>query len=97
MGEHQIALHIDSDTKQRLEAEARWQHQSESEIAADAIKAYLDRQTHLRKTLEAAAIEADKGVFISSEAMMRWVKDLFDGKKTPPPRPDVFLPPRARS
>jgi predicted transcriptional regulator len=96
MSEHQLALHIDSDTKQRLEAEAQWQHQSEAEVAADAIKAHLDRQAHLRKSLEAAAAEADKGVFISSEAMMRWVRDLFDGKKTPPPAPDVFLPPRTR-
>jgi predicted transcriptional regulator len=97
MGEHQLALHIDKDTKQRLEAEAQWQDQSEAEIATDAIKTYLDRQAHLRKTIEAAAAEADKGVFISSEAMMRWVKDLFDGKKTTPPEPDVFLPPHGRS
>ena len=97
MGQHQLALDIDNDTKQRLEAEARWQDQSEAEIATDAIKAYLDRQTHLRNAIEAAAAEADKGAFISSEAMMRWVKDLFDGKKTPPPPPDVFLPPRTRS
>jgi predicted transcriptional regulator len=96
MGEHHLALNIDNDTKRRLEAEARWQHQSEAEVATDAIKAYLDRQTHLRKTLEAAAAEADKGVFISGEAMMRWVKDLFDGKKPQPPKPDVFLPPRTR-
>ena len=97
MGEHQLALHIDKDTKQRLEAEAQWQEQSEAEIATDAIKTYLDRQANLRKTIEAAAAEADKGVFISSDAMMRWVKDLFDGKKTAPPEPDVFLPPRTRS
>ena len=97
MGEHQLALNIDDETKRRLEVEAKWQSQSEAEIAADALKAYLDRQAHLRKSIEAAAAEADKGVFISSEAMMRWVEDLFDGKKTPPPEPDVFLPPRTRS
>jgi predicted transcriptional regulator len=97
MDEHQLALQIDDDTKQRLEAEARWQDQSETEIATDAIKTYLDRQAHLRRALKAAAIEADKGVFVSSEAMMGLVKDLFDGKKRPRPRPDVFLPPRARS
>lgn len=96
MSEHQLALHIDNDTKQRLEAEAQWQHQSEAEVATDAIKAHLDRQARLRKSLETAASEADKGVFISSEAMMRWVHDLFDGKKTPAPAPDVFLPPRTR-
>jgi len=93
--DHQLALHLDDDTKMRLEAEAQWQSQTEAEVATDAIKTYLDRQSHLRKVLQAAAAEADKGVFISSEAMMRWVGDLFDGKKTPPPEPDVFLPPRA--
>lgn len=91
----QIALSLDDDTKLRLEAEAQWQSQTEAEVASDAIKSYLDRQSHLRRALEAASAEADKGVFISSEAMMGWVKDLFDGKKTPPPEPDVFLPPRA--
>lgn len=96
MNHHQLALNLDDDTKQRLEAEARWQSQSEAEIATDAIKAYLDRQSHLRRALETADAEADKGVFISSEAMMRWVKHLFEGKKTPPPAPDVFLPPRMR-
>jgi predicted transcriptional regulator len=97
MGHHELALNIDDATKQRLEDEARWQHQDEADVAADAIRVYLDRQAHLRKALEAAAAEADKGVFISSEAMMDWVKDLFDGKKRPPPQPDVFLPPRGRS
>lgn len=96
MGEHQLALKIDDDTKQRLEAEAHWQEQSEAQVAADALKSYLDRQEHFREAIEAAAAEADKGVFISSEAMLKWVEDLFDGKKTPPPRPDVFLPPRKR-
>jgi len=96
MDDQQLALHLDEDTRQRLEAEARWQAQSEADIAADPIKVYLDRQAHLRRTLEAAAIEADKGEFISSEAMMRWVGGLFDGKKTRPPAPDVFMPPRTR-
>ena len=97
MNDHQLDLRLDDDTKQRLEDEAAWQSQSETDIATDAIKTYLDRQSHLRRALEAASVEADKGVFISSEAMMRWVKDLFDGKRTSPPEPDVFLPPRARS
>jgi len=97
MGRHQLALHIDDTTKQRLADEARWGRQSEAEFVADAIEAHLDRQANFRKSLAVAAAEADKGVFISSEAMMRWVEDLFAGKKTPPPQPDVFLPPRERS
>ena len=94
MGEHQLALHIDSDTKKRLEAAAQWHSQSEAEVVADALEAHLEHQARLRRSIEAAVVEADKGVFVSSEAMMRWVKDLFDGKKTPAPEPDVFLPPR---
>lgn len=97
MDDHRLALRLDDETRQRLEDEARWQSQSEAEVATDAIKAYLDRQSQLRKAIETASAEADKGEFVSSEAMMRWVKDLFDGKKTPRPKPDVFLPPRPRS
>ena len=69
---------------------------------AEAIAAVLPSDHLVRSeaqfasTLEAAAAEADKGVFISSEAMMGWVKDLFDGKKRPPPQPDVG-PPRDRA
>lgn len=94
MGEHHLAISIDDATKQLLEAEARWGLQSETEIVEDALKAHLDQQARLRKALDTAAAEADKGVFISEQAMMAWVKDLFDGRKTLPPRPDVFLPAR---
>ncbi len=97
MGRHELALNIDDATKRRLEHEARWLNQNEAEVAEDAIKAYLDRQAHLRLALEKATEEADKGEFISSERMMSWVKDLFDGKKSPPPEPDTFFPPRKRS
>ena len=76
MGEHKLAFHIDSETKQRLKAQAKWESQSETEVAAEALKVYLDHQADLRRSLDAAAAEADKGAFISSEAMMRWVKDL---------------------
>jgi predicted transcriptional regulator len=96
MGEVPLSLHVKAELKEELEKEAHFSSQSASEIAEEAIGSYLDHRARLRKALDAAAAEADKGVFISSEAMLPWVKDLFDGKKTPPPKPDIFLPPRKR-
>ncbi|SMH28793.1 CopG family ribbon-helix-helix protein [Mesorhizobium australicum] len=96
MGEVPLSLHVTAELKQQLEKEAHLSSKSASEIAEEAIVSYLDQQTRLRDMLDAAATEADKGVFISSEAMLPWIKDLFDGKKTPPPQPDVFLPQRTR-
>lgn len=96
MGEHQLSLHIDDETKRQLQIQAQWGSQSEAEIVEDALKAHLDHQARLRRSLDAAILEAEKGEFISRDAMMAWVKDLFDGKKTPAPKPDVFLEPRKR-
>ena len=62
MGEHQLALLIDDETKRRLDVEAQWGSQSEAEILADALKAHLDHQDRLRKALDAAALEADNPI-----------------------------------
>lgn len=40
-------------------------------------------------------VEADKGAFISEEAMMRWMDLLEDDIEAPAPEPDVFFPPRS--
>ena len=96
MGNHQVALHLDDATMRELEQEARWQEQSEADIATQALKAYLDRQAYKRAAIEEAVAEADKGVFISGEAMHRWIESWDSGNELPPPEPDIFLKPRQK-
>jgi predicted transcriptional regulator len=93
MGEVPLSLHVNAQLKQELEQEARLLHVSESEIAERAIEAFLNLQAHKRDVVAAAIAEADKGVFVSSEAMLDWMERLETDLDAPPPEPDIFLKP----
>jgi predicted transcriptional regulator len=92
-----VELHLKLDAKvmKELEHEARLRHVQEADVAVQAIKQFLDRQAYKREMIDAAVKEADKGVFISSEAMMDWLERLEADPDAVPPEPDVFLAPRA--
>jgi hypothetical protein len=47
-----------------------------------------------RRLLKERIAEADKGVFISAEAVHRWVESWGTENELPPPEPDIFLKPR---
>lgn len=96
MGEVPLSLHVTADVKRELEEHARLLNLSESEIAERAIESYLEIPARERAILKERIAEADKGVFISSEAMMRWMESWGTDNELPPPEPDVFLPPRQR-
>ena len=42
------------------------------------------------KAIDAAIIEADKGVFISGKAVRQWMRDLRNNPDAPMSEPDVF-------
>jgi predicted transcriptional regulator len=86
------SVRLGRDVLGELEEEARRQHLSAAQIANEAIRAYLDNQALKREAVQEALAEADKGVFISSEAMHRWIKSWGTANELPPPEPDVFVP-----
>jgi predicted transcriptional regulator len=96
MGERPLSLHLEDRLRQSLEEEARLRDVPEADVAEEAIREFLDRQAWLRREIAEAVQEADKGVFISQEAMDRWVDSWGTGNELPPPEPDVFLPPKER-
>lgn len=55
---------------------------------------FLRRSETERRLLKERIAEADKGVFISAEAMHRWIESWGTDNELPPPEPDVFLKPR---
>ncbi|MGH6855106.1 MAG: CopG family ribbon-helix-helix protein [Aestuariivirga sp.] len=85
-----FSIRIDSDVKTRLEREAEREDRSAGYIAQKAIEDYLDGREYFRKEMEVAIAEADKGVFISEEAMDAWVNSWDTENELPPPKPDVF-------
>ena len=96
MGEVPLSLHVTAETKRELEEHARQLNVSVAEIAERAIAYYLEVPARERAILKERLAEADKGVFISGDAMMRWVESWGTDEELPPPEPDVFLPSRQR-
>ena len=90
----ETSVRLERDVRNELEEEARRLHLSAEQIANDAIRAYLDNQALKREAVREALAEADKGVFISGEAMHRWIESWGTANELPPPEPDVFLPPK---
>ena len=93
MAESPLSLQV-TVSKQRIDEVARWNNITADELAQRAIESYLDIQESERLILEERIAEADKGVFISSEAMLRWVKSWGTESELPPPEPDIFLQPK---
>lgn len=94
MGQRPIELEIDGRLKEALEVEARLSNSTQSEIASEAIRHFLEQKRRKRDMLAAAVAEANKGVFISGEAMHRWIESWDTENELPPPEPDIFLAPR---
>lgn len=93
MGEVPLSLHVDTDTRKKLEAEANFQQSSAEDVAELAIKRYLEIREHEREVLRERIAEADRGIFISEEAMTRWIDSWGTDNELPPPEPDIFPDP----
>ena len=89
-------LRVDAELKEKLDDEAHSQNVSASDLAERAIESYLEVCGAEREILKQRIAEADKGVFISGEAMHRWIESWGTENELPSPEPDVFLPPRQK-
>jgi predicted transcriptional regulator len=96
MGEVPLSLHVDAELKKKLEDEARSQNVSADDLVERAIESYLEIQESEREILRQRIAEADKGVFISGEAMHRWIESWGTENELPPPEPDIVLPSRQK-
>lgn len=85
-----FSMRMDAKTKSALEAEAKRQDRSAAFVAKEAIEDFLDRRAYKRESLLAAMAEADKGVFISEEAMDKWIDSWDSENELPPPEVDIF-------
>ena len=85
-----FSLRIDSELKELLEAEARLEDRSAAYILQQAAREYIDRKSQFRDMVRGLEQEADKGVFISSVAVRKWIAARETSKPLPFPAPDIF-------
>ena len=87
----QLSANLDAEVMRRLDAEATLQHRPAESIATIAVAGYLDRKDAERRMIREAQAEAEKGIFISGEAMHAWIESWDTDGELPEPEPDVFL------
>jgi predicted transcriptional regulator len=83
-------LRLAPKLRHRLEEAPREHGVSVEEMAVQAIETFLDNRDYKRREIAAAIAEADKGIFISSEAVERWMASWGTDNELPPPEPDIF-------
>ena len=86
-----FSFRLDQSIKDKLEIEAKELDRSASYIAVKAIEWYLQAKEEKRKVIDEAVKRADKGIFISQDAVHKWVDSWGTENELPIPEPDVFL------
>lgn len=85
-----FSMRLDEDVKTRLEKQAAREERSAGYLAQLAIQNLLEEREYFYEQMDLAIAEADKGVFISGEAMHRWIESWGTENELPPPEPDIF-------
>ena len=86
-----FTFRIDKELKKNLELEAQSEDRSASYLASKAIKLMLEQQEEKRMAVKKATIEADKGIFVSQEAVHEWIDSWDSENELPKPKADIFL------
>ncbi len=90
MPQNVISLRIPDTVKDRLDRLADSTKRSRSFLASEALNEYLERHEWQIATIDDAVKEADKGVFVSQEAVSDWLASWGTQNELPVPKPDVF-------
>jgi len=84
-------MRLEPELKNWLEEEAKRKDRSAGYIATEAIQSLKQATEQKRKIIRDAMGEADKGEFISEEAMTEWFLSLGTDNELSEPEPDIFI------
>lgn len=84
-----LSVRVPEELKEQLDYLSRSTKRSRAYLAAKALGDYVRKNAWRAKELHEAIKEADKGVFVSHDAMMEWADKLGTSAETAPPKPNV--------
>lgn len=84
-----LSVRVPENLKDQLDYLSRSTNRSRAYLAAEALGDYVKKNAWRAKELHDAIKEADKGVFVSHEAMLEWADALGTAKEIAPPKPDI--------
>ena len=85
-------IRLDETLKKALEYEAALDERPPAQLAVRAIRAMIEARQAKRDAIAAALQEAEKGRFISSEAMFAWIDSWDSDNEGPEPSADIERP-----
>lgn len=91
-----LSIRVPEELKEQLEYLSRSTKRSKAYLATEALGDYVKKNAWRAKELHEAIQEADKGMFVSHEAMVAWADSLGADKEVAPPRPDFRQPKKAQ-
>lgn len=91
MASARFSMRLEPELKNWLEEEAKRKDRSAGYIATEAIQSLKQATEQKRKIIRDAMGEADKGEFISEEAMTEWFLSLGTDNELSEPEPDIFI------
>jgi RHH-type transcriptional regulator, rel operon repressor / antitoxin RelB len=84
-----LSVRVPEELKTQLEYLSRSTKRSKAYLATEALGDYVKKNAWRAKELHEAIREADKGVFVSHEAMVAWVDRLGTDDEIAPPKPYI--------
>ena len=91
MASDRITIRVQPELKQWFEQQAKRKDRSLGYVVVQSME-QTKRSTEARdQMIRDAMAEADKGVFVSQEAVHKWMDSWDSENELPLPEPDVFL------
>ena len=91
MASAKFSMRLEPELKNWLEAEAKRKDRSAGFIATQAIQNLMQQTEARNQIIREAMAEADKGVFVSAEAVNDWFAELDTANERAFPKADVFI------
>jgi RHH-type rel operon transcriptional repressor/antitoxin RelB len=88
-----FSIRIDDSVRDQLEKICDLTERSKAYVTSKAIEEYVERNSWKVEALKRAKTEAEKGEFISHQAMGEWINSLGTDDELPAPSVDVFKAP----
>lgn len=85
-----VSVRLPNELRDEIDQFARISKRSRSFVVKEAVAAYMQEQRALREAIDAALVEADQGVFVSGEAVDKWLASWGTDDPLPAPEPDIF-------
>ena len=91
MASDRITIRVEPELKQWFEQQAKRKDRSVGYMVTQSMEQTKRSSEARDQMIRDAMAEADKGVFVSGEAVQKWMDSWDSENELPFPEPDVFL------